>query len=257
MWALGDYPTVASTVIPGLGAVLVAAAGITAGDRVLDVAAGTGNAAIPAALIGADVVACDLTPELLAPVGSRRNKEGQPASGTKLTPRPFRSAMASSTRSSPAWVYVRPPSPGQRQRACQSMPAAAERSGSSTGPGRLRRPDARRYQALRGPPPAGTLPPPLWGDKITYPDFWVRESLDLVAELRTVTVDCFPSPEAFRDFFKSNYGPTVAAYRGIADDPRKVAALDADLVELARRHDRGAEGTVMNWQYLLVTARRR
>jgi 2-polyprenyl-3-methyl-5-hydroxy-6-metoxy-1,4-benzoquinol methylase len=66
MWALGDYPAVASTVIPDLGAVLVEAVGITAGDRVLDVAAGPGNAAIPAALIGADVVACDLTPELLA-----------------------------------------------------------------------------------------------------------------------------------------------------------------------------------------------
>ncbi len=52
--------------IAELGPVLVAATGVRRGDRVLDVAAGTGNAAVPAALTGADVVASDLTPELFA-----------------------------------------------------------------------------------------------------------------------------------------------------------------------------------------------
>lgn len=65
MWALGDYQSVASHVIPQLGAVLVKECGVQRGDRVLDIAAGSGNAAIPAALAGADVVASDLTPELL------------------------------------------------------------------------------------------------------------------------------------------------------------------------------------------------
>ena len=64
MWALGNYPAVASEVIPELGPVLVKACGISAGDRVLDVGAGSGNASIPAALAGAQVVASDLTPEL-------------------------------------------------------------------------------------------------------------------------------------------------------------------------------------------------
>ena len=64
MWALGDYPAVASDVIPELGPVLVAASGVRAGDRVLDVGAGSGNAAVPAALAGARVTASDLTPEL-------------------------------------------------------------------------------------------------------------------------------------------------------------------------------------------------
>lgn len=65
MWALGDYPSVVSHVIPELGPRLVQECGVRQGDRVLDVAAGSGNAAIPAALAGADVVASDLTPELL------------------------------------------------------------------------------------------------------------------------------------------------------------------------------------------------
>ncbi len=65
MWAQGDYPSVAAELISELGEKLVRAAGVGPGDRVLDVAAGSGNVAIPAALAGADVVASDLTPELL------------------------------------------------------------------------------------------------------------------------------------------------------------------------------------------------
>ena len=65
MWAMGDYPLVASEVIPDLGQVLVDASGVREADAVLDVACGSGNVAIPAALCRATVTACDLSPELL------------------------------------------------------------------------------------------------------------------------------------------------------------------------------------------------
>ncbi len=65
MWAFGNYPAVATEVIAPLGPILAAAVGAGPGQRVLDVGAGSGNAAIPVALAGADVVASDLTPELL------------------------------------------------------------------------------------------------------------------------------------------------------------------------------------------------
>ena len=64
MWALGDYPSVAAEIIPDLGARLVAACGVGPRDRALDVASGSGNAAIPAAMAGAKVVASDLTPAM-------------------------------------------------------------------------------------------------------------------------------------------------------------------------------------------------
>ena len=64
LWASGDYPAVAAELIPALGPELVQACGVRAGDRVLDVAAGSGNAAIPAAAVGGIVTASDLTPEL-------------------------------------------------------------------------------------------------------------------------------------------------------------------------------------------------
>ena len=64
LWASGDYPAVAAELIPALGPELVRACGVRPGDHVLDVAAGSGNAAIPAAAAGAIVTASDLTPEL-------------------------------------------------------------------------------------------------------------------------------------------------------------------------------------------------
>jgi hypothetical protein len=77
-------------------------------------------------------------------------------------------------------------------------------------------------------------------------------------ERRVLTVDAFGTPEAFRDSFASRYGPTIAAYRAVADDPDRTAALDADLVDLARdAARRGPGGTVvLDWEYLLLTARR-
>lgn len=69
-----------------------------------------------------------------------------------------------------------------------------------------------------------------------------------------LTVDRFCDTQHFLDFFKTYYGPTIAAHRNIADDPAREDALDRALVELAR--DAGADPGTMQWEYLLVTARR-
>ena len=74
VWALGDYHRFAKEMVWGVGPELVAACGIGPGQRVLDVAAGTGNVAIRAAEAGADVVASDLTPESLE-AGRREAEE--------------------------------------------------------------------------------------------------------------------------------------------------------------------------------------
>src|ERR1700754_2205716 len=63
MWALGDYHEFARRALWGFGSELVEACAIGPGQRVLDVAAGSGNVAIRAAQAGAEVVASDLTPE--------------------------------------------------------------------------------------------------------------------------------------------------------------------------------------------------
>jgi hypothetical protein len=73
---------------------------------------------------------------------------------------------------------------------------------------------------------------------------------------RSVRVTHHATSEAFRDYFKLNYGPTISTYRAIADDPERVAALDRDLVDLARRSDVGTGSTVLDCEYLLFTARK-
>jgi hypothetical protein len=104
------------------------------------------------------------------------------------------------------------------------------------------------------PPPPGVQPPPLWGD----PDH-VRELLGdrvepIEARTQTVTVNRFDTGAAFRDYFKANYGPTIAAYRGLADAPEHAVELDRELAALGDRH---IAAGAMQWEYLLVTTIRR
>lgn len=108
------------------------------------------------------------------------------------------------------------------------------------------------------PPPPGAQPPPLWGDESHVRALFGDRITQVTAERRMLTVDRFASPEEWRDYFKQRYGPTISVYQAIGDDAGRAAALDRDLAELARSHDRGAgtDGTVMDWEYLLFTARR-
>lgn len=258
MWALGDYPALAAELIPGLGARLVAAAGVESGDRVLDVAAGTGNVAIPAAQTGASVVASDLTPELLEAGRQRAEAMGvdlewRQADAEAL---PFDDNEFDVVLSCVGVMFAphHQASADELVRVCR--PGGTIALVSWTPSGFVGQMFAAMKPYAAAPPPPGSQPPPLWGDEAH-----VRELLgDRVSELdmqrQTVEVNRFESPEDFREYFKAVYGPTIAAYRGIADDPERVAALDRDLVELAGRYDRGTGTTVMDWEYLLMTARK-
>ena len=97
MWASGDYPAVAHDLVGALGGILVETLDVQPGQHVLDVAAGTGNVAIPAAEAGARVVASDLTPEFFepgAPAGAGGRLE---PSGSTPTPSGCRSRTSPST----------------------------------------------------------------------------------------------------------------------------------------------------------------
>ncbi len=84
-------------------------------------------------------------------------------------------------------------------------------------------------------------PPPLWGNEDHVRALLGDRVDDVTARRGTLTVDHFPTGAAFRDYFKANYGPTITAYRNIADDPARVAALDAELADLG---DRALAGSV-------------
>ena len=68
-----------------------------------------------------------------------------------------------------------------------------------------------------------------------------------------MNVTAYPDGAAFRDHFKSAYGPTISAYRAIAADADRVAQLDAEIAALG---DKFLTGTTMPWEYLLTVANR-
>jgi SAM-dependent methyltransferase len=252
MWASGSYRTVVDEIVGPLGGILVETVDVQPGQRVLDVAAGTGSSALPAARRGAEVIATELTPELLEV--ARAAAEGlelafQTADAEAL---PFADGEFDTVISSIGVMFA-----PHHQQAADELVRVCRPGGtigvlSWTPEGFI----GQMFAVMKPyapPPPPGASPAPLWGRADHVRTLFGDRVTDLVAHQQTLQVDRFADGAAFRDFFKANYGPTIAVYRFIADDPAKVAALDADLAALG---DRFLNDGVIGWEYLLVTARR-
>ncbi|MDL5350697.1 methyltransferase domain-containing protein [Microbacterium sp. zg-YB36] len=254
MWASGNYPAVVDDVVHSLGGILVDAVDVRPGQRVLDVAAGTGTSAIPSARRGADVVATDLTPELLAVGRTAADAEGialtwQTADAEDL---PFPDADFDVVISSIGVMFAphHQLAADELLRVCRPGGTIGVLSWTPNGfIGQL----FATMKPYAPPPPAGASPAPLWGSVEHVRELFGDRVEAFVAHQQTLAVDRFAAGAEFRDFFKTNYGPAIAVYRFIADDPEKVAALDADLAALG---DRFLADGVMPWEYLLVTGTR-
>ena len=254
MWASGHYDRVAREVIPVLGARLVDQLRITPGERVLDIAAGTGNAAVPAARAGASVVASDLTPELLE-IGRAEHPDvdidWRVADAEAL---PWPEASYDVVMSTVGVMFA------PHHRAAADEVVRVLRTGGRLGllswtpEGFI----GRLFATMRDfvpPPPPGVQPPPLWGDESHVRELFGDRVEDLAFERDHVDVDLFSGPSDFRTYFRDNYGPTLMAYRGLADQPARTAELDAALDALAAGADAGAGR--MRWEYVVVSGRRR
>ncbi len=217
MWALGDYPAVAADLIPDLGRVLVDACDVAAGQRVLDVAAGTGNAAIPAVRAGAEVVAADLTPELLE-AGARLAAQAlTPAERERLSWReadaealPFEDASFDTVLSCVGVMFA-----PHHQRSADELLRVCRPGGTvgllSWTPGGFIGRLLATVKPYLPPPPAGVQPPPLWGSVEHVQELFADEVSEISAHTATVRVDRFADGASFRDYFKTQYGPTIAA----------------------------------------------
>ena len=253
MWASGDYPRLAAELVAPLGPVLVEATGVDPGDRVLDVASGTGNAAIPAARTGASVIASDLCPELLESGRALAAEQGVELEWREANAHalPFGDNEFDVVMSCIGVMFA-----PFHQQAADELVRVAKPGGrigviSWTPEGHIGKLWATMKPYAPAPPP-GAQPPPLWGQEDHIRALLGDRVTDLVTERRSLTVTHFPDGAAFRDYFKATYGPTIAVYRNIEGDADRVAELDAAIAEVGDSVLSGS--STMDWEYLLVTA---
>jgi SAM-dependent methyltransferase len=232
-WSSGDYHAVAARIVLAAER-LVDAADLRAGWRVLDVATGSGNAAIAAARLGCDAVGVDYVPALLDRGRARAAAEGLEAEfvegDAEALPFPDRSfdavtsvfgAMFAPDHERTAAELLRVVRPGG------TIALASWRPDGFVG-------ELFATTAAHLPPPAGTRSPMLWGTEAHLRELLGDRLASLATTERTFTFR-FPSAEALVAFFRRWYGPTLTAFAALEGAAR---LLEDDLVALARRHDR-------------------
>jgi ubiquinone/menaquinone biosynthesis C-methylase UbiE len=237
MWASGDFAVIGVT-LQIVGEQLCEAVDLRAGERVLDVAAGNGNATLAAARRFTRVTSTDYVPALLD--GGRRRAE---AEGLDVT---FEVADAEALPYSDASYDVVLSTFGvmfapDHQKAGAELMRVCRPGGriglaSWTPEGFLGQ--LFKVVAKHVPPPAGVQSPLLWGTR--------NHIQDLCAGAASIehTVRHFAfryrSPEHWVEVFRAFYGPTHKAFAAL-DGPGQTA-FEADLIALLRQWDRGGEG---------------
>ena len=239
MWASGDYPNMVETFLTPLGPRLAEACRIGPGTRVLDVAAGTGNAAIPAALAGAHVTAGDLTPELLEAGRARAAAAGVELDWVEADAErlPFDDESFDVVMSSIGVMFA-----PHHQLAADELVRVCRPGGTigllSWTPEGMIGALFRTMGPFAPPPPPGAQPPPLWGNEAHVRELfgdrvaWRTEARD-VLEVRA-----FPRARDWGEHFKELYGPTIVA-RANADKNGRAAELDAALDRFCDEWNRG------------------
>ena len=253
VWSSGDYNRIAAITVP-LSERLVDHIGVRPGERVLDVATGTGHAALAAARRSAVVTGIDYVPELLDIARRRAAAEDLAADFTQADAEdlPYQDGAFDVVLSAIGVMFS-----ADHDRAAQEL-------------ARVTRPGGRISVASWTPegfvggilkavgkhvaPPAGAQPPTRWGVEETVAALLGDQVSDVESFTDTVT-QRFTDAEEFADLFLTYYGPTYSAANRLDEDGR--AALRDDLVALANSYDRGqGDGIVTDWEYRIFSATR-
>ena len=254
-WASGDYAVVGTT-LQIVGESLCEAVDLRAGARVLDVAAGNGNATLAAARRWAEVTSTDYVPALL-----ERGRER--AAAERLHGIDFREADAEALPFDDASFDVVLSTFG-----CMFAPNAPRVAAELL---RVCRPGGRiglanwtpegfigqlfKTVGQHVPPPAGVSSPALWGKRERIDELFGAQAARIEAPTRQF-VFRYRSPEHWLEVFRGYYGPVLKAFAAL--DAERQHTLAEDLVALRGRFNRADDGTVViPSDYLEVVVTRR
>ncbi|MGD9953467.1 MAG: class I SAM-dependent methyltransferase [Burkholderiales bacterium] len=252
-WATGNYAVVGTT-LQIVGESLCEALDLRAGSRVLDVAAGNGNATLAAARRFCDVTSTDYVPSLLEAGKARALAEGhairfQQADAENL---PFADASFDAVLSTFGVMFT----PDQDKAAAEL--ARVCRPGGRIGLANWT-PESfigRLFKTIGQyvPPAAGVKSPALWGTRARLEELFGRRAKAIRAESRHFTFR-YRSPEHWLEVFRNFYGPVNRTYAAL--EAGRQAELTRDILALIERDNRSGDGTlVLPAEYLEVVVER-
>jgi len=253
-WSSGDYAVVGTT-LQIVGEQLCEALDLRSGQKVLDVAAGNGNATLAAARRWCDVVSTDYVPSLLARGQSRAAAEGlsvkfEEADAEALS---FADAGFDAVVSTFGVMFT----PDQDKAASELLRVC--KRGGKIGLANWT-PDGFIGQVFKTlgkylPPPAGAKSPALWGTEARISDMFGPAAASINTERRHFAFR-YRSPDHFLDVFKNYYGPMLKAFAAL--DPTNQQGLRNDLLALIGRMNRAEDGTmVVPSEYLEIVITKR
>jgi SAM-dependent methyltransferase len=253
-WMAGDFGVIAKTISAGAEA-FVSRLALPPRSRVLDVACGTGNLAIPLARQGCIVTGVDIAPNLLVQARERAAAEGLTTTFDEgdAEQLPYRDGAFDTVVTMFGAMFAPRPELvasefGRVLKSGGLLAMANWNPASFTG-------QMFRATSKHVPPPPGVAPPILWGDDAT-----VRQRLEPIfsniqTELIPIDFDLPTSPAGAVDFFRKFFGPTQVAFNRL--DPAGQAAFAAELESMWSTNNVApdpANHTVIHNQYLQVTA---
>ena len=253
-WSSGDYAVVGTT-LQIVGESLCEALDLRAGEQVLDVAAGNGNATLAAARRWCDVVSSDYVPALLERGRARASAEGLPvkfeqadAENLPYTDHSFDVVMSTfgvmftPDQDKAAAEMARACKPGGRIGLANWTPA------SFVG-------EIFKTMGKYVPPAAGVKSPALWGTEARLRELF-GERLDSMVIERKNFAFRYHSAAHWLEVFRTFYGPMHKAFGAL--DAGKQEALAADLIALAEKFNIAADGTlVAPSEYIEVVIKRK
>ncbi|MGQ0530243.1 MAG: class I SAM-dependent methyltransferase [Panacagrimonas sp.] len=253
-WSSGDYAVVGTT-LQIVGETLCEALDLRAGQRVLDVAAGNGNASLAAARRGCEVVASDYVPALLErarerAAAERLEMEFREADAENL---PFADAAFDAVVSTFGVMFV-----ADHDRAAAELLRVC-RPGGKIGLANWT-PEGFIGQVFKIlgkhlPPPPGAKSPALWGTRGRLADWFEPQASSITAAERHF-VFRYESPEHWLAVFRQFYGPMLKAFAAL--DAAGQARLEHDLLQRVAQFNRAQDGTmVLPSEYLEIVIMRR